>query len=99
MPMHRRQGDVHEITGIIDHVNEDEVDVESDGVAVEMHGPSWFWENIAIQEGDALTAQGVFTTMMEHGEGWHETFIPYQITVHNTTYGNVNQRIPVWMQG
>jgi hypothetical protein len=98
-PMHRSQGKVHEIIGIIVHVNEDEIELTSDSVVVEMHGPSWFWEHIAIQEGDALTAQGVFTTMMEHGEGWHETFIPYQITVHNTTYGNVNQHVPIWMQG
>lgn len=98
IPMHRSQSDVREITGMIVHVEEDEIEIEANGVDVEMHGPSWFWEHSAIQEGDSITAQGVFTIMMEHGEGWHETFIPYQITLHDTTYGNVNQGVPVWMQ-
>ena len=98
MPMHRSQSDVREITGIIIHVEEDEIEIETNSVDVEIHGPSWFWEHIAIQEGDSITAQGVFTTMMEHGEGWHETFIPYQIILQDTTYGNMNQDIPVWMQ-
>ena len=98
MPMHQTQGEISEITGIITHVEWNEIEIETNGGDVEVHGPSWFWQYIAIQEGDSITTQGVFTNMMEHGEDWHETFIPYQITLHDETYGNVNQSLPVWMQ-
>lgn len=97
--MHHTQSDVSEVTGTIIHVEENEIEIETNGFDVEIHGPSWFWQHIPIQEGDSIAAQGVFTTMMEHGEGWHETFIPYQITLHDITYGSVHTGLPVWMQG
>lgn len=96
--MQQSHGVISEITGVIVHVEWNEIEIEANGTEVEVHGPSWFWQRIAIQEGESITTQGVYKMMMGHGEGRHESFIPYQITLHDETYGNVNQGIPVWMQ-
>lgn len=43
-------------------------------------------------------AKGVFVSMMEPGKGWHEGFIPFELTINGRTYGNASIGIPVWMQ-
>ncbi len=90
--------ELKEIAGTVESVGWMEVDLKADQKEVEIHGPYWFWENVGISEGDTVTAKGVFVTMMEPGEGWHEGFIPFELAVNGRTYGNAGKAIPIWMQ-
>jgi len=90
--------ELKEISGTVQSIGWMEVDLKADQKEVEMHGPYWFWENIGIGEGDTVTAKGVFIAMMERGEGWHEGFIPFELTVNGRTYGDAGNRIPIWLQ-
>lgn len=90
--------ELKEVSGTVEKMERMEIELKVDGEEVEVHGPLWFWQSIGIKEGDAVTAKGVFVSMMEPGEGWHEGLIPFELTVNGETYGNAGKGIPVWMQ-
>jgi len=92
------QGTLTDVNGTVEKVERISVELWSYGREVEVHGPYWFWQEIGIKEGDVVTAKGMFVSMMEPNEGWHEELVPFELSVNGRTYGNVNNRIPVWMQ-
>jgi len=92
-------GEVRELSGTVKKIEWMEIEVDVEGEEVEAHGPSWFWQAIGIKVGDTIIAEGGSVLMMEPGEGWHEAFIPFELMVDGETYGNVNEGMPVWMQG
>jgi len=92
-------GELEEVSGTVEKTEWMEIELGVDGEAVEVHGPHWFWQRIRIKEGDAVTAKGVFVSMMDPREGWHKEFIPFELTVNGETYRNASKGMPVWMQG
>ena len=92
-------GELKELIGTVEKIEWMEIELEVDGEEIGVHGPSWFWQGIGIEMGDVVSARGVFVSMMGHGEGWHEGFISFELTVNGETYGNAKEGIPVWMQG
>jgi len=92
------RGELEEASGKVETVKWSEIELKEDGKEFDMHGPLWFWQGIEIKEGDAVTAKGVFVAMMGHGEGWHQDFVPFELTVNGRTYGNATEGVPVWMQ-
>lgn len=92
-------GEVRELSGTVKKIEWMVIEVDVEGEEVEVHGPSWFWQAIGIKVGDTIIAEGGSVLMMEPGEGWHEAFIPFELMVDGETYGNVNEGMPVWMQG
>lgn len=91
--------ELEQVRGIVEKIEWMEIELEVNGEEVEVHGPPWFWQRIGIKEGDAVTTEGVFVSMMQPGEGWHEGLIPFELTVNGEIYGNASKGIPVWMQG
>jgi len=87
-----------EVGGTVKEVKWNEVELDTGGEEVEMHGPLWFWQVIGIRAGDTVGAKGVFVWMMEHGEGWHKEFIPFELTINGIKYGEAGREKPVWMQ-
>jgi len=94
----RSSGELKEVEGIVEKIEWMGLELEVDGKEVEVHGPSWFWQQIKVKEGDEVTAKGVFTVIMEHGKGWHQELVPFELRVNGETYGDVKRGIPVWMQ-
>jgi len=92
-------GALKEVSGTVEKTVRMEIELKVDGKEVEVHGPYWFWQRIGIKEGDTVAAKGVFVSMMEPRQGWHEELVPFQLMVNGETYGNASTRIPVWMQG
>jgi len=90
--------ELKEVSGTVEDIKWMEIELRVDGQEVEIHGPSSFWERIAVKEGDTVTAKGVFISMMGHWEGWHQDFVPLELTVNGRTYGNATEGVPVWMQ-
>jgi len=91
-------GKLETVNGTVEKIEWMEIELEVNGKEVEVHGPLWFWQSIGIKEDDLVTAKGMFASMMQPGEGWHEEFIPFELTINGKTYGGVNKRVPVWMQ-
>jgi len=91
--------ELEEVSGTVKKTEWMEIELEVGEEEVEVHGPHWFWQRIGIKEGDEVTAKGVFVSMMEPREGWHEGFIPFELIVNGETYGNAGKGMPVWMQG
>jgi hypothetical protein len=91
-------GDVRAITGTVETLELMELQLLVNGEAVEVHGPAWVWNTIGIREDDLLTVKGVYITMTERGEGAHEGWLPYELTVNAVTYGNADTGLPIWLQ-
>ena len=92
------ESDILEVTGTVETVELLELQLLVDGETVEVHGPAWVWNALGIREDDLLTVKGVHVTMTERGEGVHEGWFPYELTVNDTTYGNADAGIPIWLQ-
>ncbi len=90
--------ELEQVSGTVEKIEWMEIELEVEGEEVEVHGSPWFWQRIGIKEGDAITVKGIFVSMMQPGEGWHEELIPFELTVNGETYGDVGEGIPVWMQ-
>jgi hypothetical protein len=91
--------ELEQVSGTVEKIEWMEIELRVDGEEVEVHGPPWFWQRIGIKEDDVVTVKGVFVSMMQPGEGWHEGLIPFELTVNGERYGNASKGIPVWMQG
>jgi hypothetical protein len=89
---------IREITGSVETVELLELQLLVDGETVEVHGPAWVWNALGIREDDLLTVKGVYVTMTERGEGLHAGWFPYELTVNETTYGNADTGLPLWLQ-
>ncbi|MBO3842779.1 MAG: hypothetical protein FGF48_10265 [Candidatus Brockarchaeota archaeon] len=87
-----------EIEGTVEKLEWMEIELKVEGGEVEVHGPTWFWQRIGIKEGDTVSTKGVFVLMMEPRKGWHEEFLPFELTINGMTYGNASRGVPVWMQ-
>jgi len=91
--------ELEELSGIVEKVDLMEIELADGEVEIELHGPLWFWQKIELKEGDEVRAKGVFVWMMEPGEGWHQEFVPFELTVNGKVYGVAETRMPVWTQG
>jgi len=92
------QGPLNNVNGTVTKVESMEIELNTSSTNVDVHGPYWFWQEIGLKEGDAITASGVYTAMMDQGAEWHQEFMPFQLTLNGKTYGDASVRIPVWMQ-
>jgi hypothetical protein len=92
------ESDVRAITGTVETLELMELQLLVDGETVEVHGPAWVWNTLGIREDDLLTVKGVYVTMTERGEGVHEGWFPFELTINETTYGNAESGLPIWLQ-
>ncbi len=98
MALGLNQSQLKDVSGTVENIGWMQIELEDGQGEIEVHGPSWFWKAIGVKEGDYVWAKGVFAYMMEPEEGWHEEFIPYELTVNGRIYGDAGRGIPIWMQ-
>jgi len=81
------------VSGTVSEIDRNEIKLTTADGESEIHMPSWSIQEFGIEEGDSVTATGVYPLV--HGG---EDMIPFELTINGEIYGSAEERMPVWRQ-